>query len=154
MRQTYSPNTSKKVALIDIGANIGCYTILAAQIVGESGKVYAFEPEPKNFKLLKKNVEHNNFTNVILENKAVSNTNGNIKLYLAPSETSTHRIYHNKELREYIFVEVTTLDQYFNSTFLQVDLIKIDVGGAGYGAIKGMENLLKANREVRLITEF
>lgn len=62
--------------VIDIGANIGYYTILAAQIVGETGKVYAFEPEPKNLTLLKKNVEHNNLTNVVLANKAVSNANG------------------------------------------------------------------------------
>jgi FkbM family methyltransferase len=140
--------------VIDIGANIGYYTMLAAQIVGSNGKVYAFEPEPNNFKLLQKNVEYNGYTNAVLVRKAVSNTNGKIKLYLAPSETSTHRIYRNEDHREHIFVDVTTLDQYFDNMYPPVDLIKIDIEGAEYGAIKGMENLLRAKEDVNLITEF
>ena len=61
--------------VLDIGANIGVYTVLFAEIVGDKGRVYAFEPDPKNFALLKKNIEINKYKNVVLINKAVLNKN-------------------------------------------------------------------------------
>ncbi len=55
--------------VIDVGANIGYYTLIFAQLVGKTGKVFAFEPEPKNFEILKKNIEINNYGNVTVEKK-------------------------------------------------------------------------------------
>jgi protein-L-isoaspartate O-methyltransferase len=55
--------------VLDVGANIGMYTLSAAKIVGDSGKVYSFEPDPIVFSNLKKNVVMNNHKNVILTNK-------------------------------------------------------------------------------------
>ena len=52
--------------VIDVGANIGYYTLIFAKLVGEKGKVYAFEPEPRSFKLLKKNVEENKYQNIMM----------------------------------------------------------------------------------------
>ncbi len=49
---------------VDIGANIGYYTLLAARQVGPAGRVYAFEPDEENFKLLQKNTEINGYSNV------------------------------------------------------------------------------------------
>ena len=69
--------------IIDVGASIGIYTIFFAKMVGEKGKVYAFEPEPNNFELLKKNIAINGFKNVILENKAVSDVSGIVKMEIA-----------------------------------------------------------------------
>ena len=65
--------------VIDIGAHIGYYTLLFSKLVGKTGKVFAFEAHPDNFTLLKQNVETNGYTNVVVENKAVSNYNGKIK---------------------------------------------------------------------------
>ena len=62
--------------ILDVGANIGMYTLNAAKKVGKSGKVYSFEPDPVLFSNLKKNVIENNHSNVILVNKAASNKNG------------------------------------------------------------------------------
>src|ERR1700724_4253990 len=61
---------------VDIGANIGVYTLNMAQRIGAMGKVYAFEPEPTNFELLTKNVRENNLTNVICPELALSNKAG------------------------------------------------------------------------------
>ena len=51
--------------VIDIGSNIGLYTILLANLTGKDGKVFSFEPEPNNFRLLRKSIYANKITNVI-----------------------------------------------------------------------------------------
>lgn len=74
-RGIYEPretNLFKKIVrhgmtVIDLGANIGYYTLIASKLVGESGKVYAFEPEPDNFNILVKNININNLKNVVVE---------------------------------------------------------------------------------------
>ncbi len=67
---------------VDVGASIGWYTLHAAKIVGEHGKVYAFEPEPNSFGLLKKNVDANGFQNAVLRQAAVCDRHGKVKLYV------------------------------------------------------------------------
>ena len=76
--------------VLDIGANIGYFTLLLAKLVGTKGRVFAFEPEPNNFSLLKKNVEEDGYTNVILENKGVSYENKTTKLYLSKGNIGQH----------------------------------------------------------------
>ena len=60
--------------VLDLGANIGYFTLLFAKLVGNNGIVFAFEPEPQNIALLTKNIKINNYKNVTLVPKAVSNT--------------------------------------------------------------------------------
>ena len=68
------------MVVIDIGANVGYYTLLAAEKVGGHGKVFAFEPEPSRYALLEKNVRINGLKNVILVQQAVSNKTGTARL--------------------------------------------------------------------------
>src|SRR4030042_1016047 len=58
--------------VVDLGANIGYFTILAAKLVGSQGKIFALEPAPKNFEYLNKNIQLNKYLNVTAEQKAVS----------------------------------------------------------------------------------
>jgi len=60
----------ENMGVIDIGANIGYYSLLAAKLVGKNGKVYAFEPETANYKMLLKNIEINGYKNIVSEQKA------------------------------------------------------------------------------------
>ncbi len=62
----------KSDVVLDIGANIGYYTLILAKLVGKKGRVFAFEPDPTNFALLKKNISINGYKNVILVPKAVA----------------------------------------------------------------------------------
>jgi hypothetical protein len=62
--------------VVDLGAHVGYYTLLAARRVGPEGRVFAFEPNPDNFRLLVKNIESNLYSNVIPVQKAVSNGRG------------------------------------------------------------------------------
>ncbi len=144
----------KGYSVLDIGANIGYYTLIFAKLVGEDGKVFAFEPEPNNFEILKKNVEINGYKNVILEKKAVTDKNGKIKLFLSETNLGDHRVYDSGDGRKFIEVECIKLDDYFSNYEGKINFIKIDIQGGELNAFKGMRELLKKNKTLKIITEF
>lgn len=117
---------------VDVGANIGYYTLLMAKL---KAVVHSFEPEPNNFTLLKNNVELNHFTNVILHNKAVSNINGKAKFILADYGIGQHKLGNSKFGTRTIDVTVTTID------LENIDFAKIDVEGAELLVLQGMKTL-------------
>ena len=141
--------------VVDVGANIGYYTLLAAQKVGESGKVFAFEPDPSNFSLLQDNVKLNGFSNVVLERKAVSDAPGVLRLYTSESNTGDHRIF-NPEGEERSFEEVpaVTLDGYFEGREESVDFVKIDTQGAEGKILAGMPRLVGRSPDLVIAVEF
>lgn len=99
-------------------------------------KVFSYEPEPKNFKLLQKNVNLNNFSsNVKLYNKAVSNYNGFSKLFLAKGAPGMHTLSNNRFDSNSIDVEVTKLN------LDKIDFAKIDVEGHELHVLEGMKIL-------------
>ncbi len=140
--------------VLDLGANIGYYTLIFAKLVGEEGKVFAFEPDPTNFALLEKNIEMNGYKNVILVQKAVSNKDGKLKLYLSEYSMGDHAIFNLYEGCKFIEIEVIRLDDYFKNYEGKIDFIKIDTEGAEEQAIQSMLNLLKKNKTVKILTEF
>lgn len=137
--------------VVDLGANIGYYTLIFARLVGEKGKVYAFEPDPENFALLKKNVEINGYKNVILVQKAISNQTGKTRLYLSDENVGDHQIFDSKYGRKSIEIETVTLDEYFKDE--AVDFVKIDIQGAEQAALEGATKFLQ-NKKLKIITEF
>lgn len=145
---------SKNMNVVDIGANVGYYTVNLANIVGEKGKVFAFEPDPKNFSILEKNIHLNNFKNVILINKAVSESSSFTTLFQNSSNTGGHSIIKNEDSEKQIVVETITLDEYFKNFYDPIDLVKIDVEGAEYQIIAGGLNFFKKLKPKYLITEF
>lgn len=140
--------------VLDLGANIGYWTCLFADLVGETGRVFAFEPSPDNFQMLKKNIEMNGYKNVTLEQKAVANDNYKTLLYLSKS-TMDGRIYKPPlEDRQSVEVEVVRLDDYFKNMDVKFDFIKSNVQGADFAALKGMSNVLKKSENVKIEVEF
>lgn len=140
--------------VLDLGANIGYYTLIFAKLVGAYGKVFAFEPEPNNFALLKKNIETNGYTNVILVQKAVSNKSGKIKLYLADKNLGDHRIFDSQDTRKSIEVDVITLDEYFSDPSITINFIKMDVQGVEALVMKGTSLLLQRTNDLTMMVEF
>jgi FkbM family methyltransferase len=150
------------MTFVDIGANLGYYTVLASENVGLSGRVFAFEPDRRNFKLLNKNVSLNQCHNVTVENKAISDRPQEIQLYRSPSNFGDHRIYavrtHESSAQENhrsrVSVSATSLDDYFREMPARIDFVKMDVQGAEYAALLGMKRLLTVNQQVVLMTEY
>lgn len=146
----FKKEVKKGDTVLDLGAHIGYYTIFAAELVGAEGKVFAFEPEPNNFYLLKKNIEINNYRNVIPVQKAVSDKTGKGRLYLKEKKTQ-NRIYDSQEKDPFIEIETVKLDDYIEE---KIDFIKMDIEGSEMGAVRGMVALLKKNQRVKIMTEF
>jgi FkbM family methyltransferase len=134
--------------IVDAGANVGYYTLIGSRLVGDRGKVYAFEPEPVTFELLRKNVELNGLTNVMLEQKALSDGKGTLKLFIAEQNKGDHRIYQPQgESRPSVEVEAVRLDEYFKDHKRGIDFIKIDTQGAEGRILGGMTGLFEGRSD-------
>jgi len=142
--------------IADIGANIGYYTAIAAEATGPEGLVLAFEPEPENFKFLKKTVVLNGFKNVECCEMGIADFEGRGKLYLSTEgNMGDHRIYLSPEKRPGIDIELTTLDNFLKKRGIaKLDVIKMDIQGAEGLAIRGMKETLKNSEKLKIFTEF
>jgi len=141
--------------LVDVGANIGYFTLLMAKLSGSSGKIFSFEPENKNFEILEKNVKINNYQNVVLEKKGVSDRNGVNKFFLSSKNTGMHSLQKIRDDSKEVKIDVIKLDDYFFTLDLveKISLIKIDVEGAEFQVLNGMKTILK-NKNLKLLIEF
>lgn len=141
--------------VIDIGANIGYYTLIFAKLVGDTGKVFAFEPDPTNFELLRKNIEVNGYKNVTLKQKALSDKEGKVVLALIKQNTASHHISSEQQApKNSIQVDTITADDYFKNFEHKIDFIKMDVEGAEIKVLNGMTNLLKNNVDLKMMVEY
>jgi len=134
----------------DIGANQGYYSILASTLVGNSGKVYSFEPDPQNIMLLVRNKR----SNVVIVEKAVSNSLGEFEFYSVVGITmlsSFELNYVSKYRHRKIKVEGITLDSFCASEGIVPNYIKIDVEGAEEKVLIGASKLLKEHSPIVLL---
>jgi FkbM family methyltransferase len=146
--------------VVDIGANIGRYTLIASKRVGTNGKVVAIEAHPGNFEMLNRNIKLNRLTNIISLNHAVYSKETKVKLYV-PGEESGNTIYNtlisDRATNEEKFVEVNanTLDYLLQSKGIkqEVNWIKIDVEGAEFEVLKGAANILSKSKDIALLIE-
>lgn len=138
--------------VLDIGANIGYYTLIAAKLVGEKGRVYAFEPDKDNFEILKKNVAINGYKNIILINKAVSNKTEKLKLYISEKDMGSHSLYKQEKNQKFVLIDSIKLDDFFKDE--KINVIKIDIEGAEFKAFKGMNTLLSQNDNLKIFMEY
>src|SRR5215208_1166317 len=161
MEHNFTPKEGDIV--VDIGAHIGPYTLIAASRVGPKGKVIAIEADHDNFDLLNLNISLNKLTNVIAVNYAVYSKEETIKLYLPSgkehsSYTKYNTVMPDRALGETNFIEVNanTLDSILQEngiTHEQVNWIKIDVEGAEFEVLKGARDVLSKSRNVSLLIE-
>ena len=140
---------------MDVGANIGYYTLLAARLTGEKGKVFAFEPDPHNYGLLCKNIELNGYRNVIAVRKAVFSKSGRMPLFLDKKNLGAHSLSaENVEKADSIMIDAISLDDYFKEINSKIDIVKMDVQGSEMAVLDGMANTITQNGNLEIITEF
>jgi FkbM family methyltransferase len=139
---------SSGAVFVDVGANIGYFTIVAATLVGERGQVFAFEPDPSNFALLVKNCEHNSLhsrVHAVKAGLAAGNQKGS--LYLSEDNLGDHHIYPGKADRQQLDITLLDGSEYLRpklqaAGLSHIDLIKIDTQGSEYQVVKGLMPLL------------
>jgi FkbM family methyltransferase len=141
------------MVVIDIGAHIGYYTLLAAERVGEKGAVFAFEPEESNYDLLIKNVKQNEYSNVTPVKKAVTSSTGTIKLFLDARESAEHSIVGGKRGQKAVLVDSVALDDFLDADYA-VDVIKMDIEGAEMAALLGMSKVIARSPRLAMFAEF
>lgn len=138
--------------VLDIGANIGFYTAEFSRLTGAKGTVFAFEPEPLNFKYIQQNCGH--LKNVKLINKAVSDKTGTLKIYLSKMLNVDHRTYQIDDYSDVKEIDAIAVDDYLRANEnLKIDFIKMDIQGFEMAALKGMLTTLRSNTEIKIISE-
>lgn len=137
--------------VLDVGANIGAFTIKAATSV-RNGQVIAIEPDPRNLNLLKQNVELNKLDNVKIVPSAVSDKNEKRRFFL--SRGSGWSSFFDSSL-PFIQFSCETIDSILGHLGIEcIDCLKMDVEGAELLALKGAKRTLENVREIILETHF
>lgn len=139
------------MTIVDIGANIGFYTLFFSKLAGPEGKVYAFEPDEINFKHLLAITA--GCKNVVAVKKAVGDFTGEIKLYASEDLNVDHQAYDSGEGRKTIMVDSIALDDYFDEND-KIDLIKIDIQGYDFNALKGAKKTIRRQKDLLFLGEF
>ena len=139
--------------VFDVGANIGFFTILCSRLVGDGGRVYAFEPMPENADTLRHNIALNGLSNVTVVEKALSSSTGHAELFVSRwsafhslnVEGASKREHLGPQAGEPIAVETVTLDEFLAAGDVPApDLVKVDVEGAELAVLQGMRHTLES----------
>jgi FkbM family methyltransferase len=144
--------------VVDVGAHVGHYTLMAARLVGPNGRVYAFEADSENVSLLEQNVALNGYCNVNCIHAAVSDHSGELTLYVSRQGNDRHTTVPDEVACAVSIartVAATTLDEFAAAHgWPSIDLVKLDIEGAEPRAIEGMRELIRRCPEMGLVVEF
>ena len=145
------------MTVLDLGANAGYFSLLAASLIGPTGRVYAFEPDPHNLKILRMNIDENQFKTVIPVPLAISNESKTAVLYRDAENLGLHTLSpanlpHGRG--QTLSITTQTLDHWMTETNIsQVHFVKMDIQGAEGLALACANQLLK-QASLNLVFEF
>ena len=140
------------MTVVDVGANIGYYVLLAAGAVGPAGRVLAVEPEPHNYGLLTENLRRNRAANVRPVNAALGDAPGTAHLHRSRDNFGDHRLFGDGT-RTTVPVPVTVFDDLADPLGF-VDFVKMDVQGYEHHVARGMTRTLARGGIGTVLTEF
>ena len=148
---------------IDIGAHVGYFSMLASGLVGEQGRVYSFEPEPRNYSHLLEHIELNSAGNVTPVHMAVGAAPHVAEFFVNADNDGGHALWEvgrhpfneqSRQRRDSRRVYVTSLDRFFGEqTLPSLKAIKIDAEGAEFAILVGARKLLMGHRVPFVIAE-
>jgi FkbM family methyltransferase len=142
------------MVVIDLGANAGYYTFFASHKVKATGKVYAFEPFPAAFAALQADAVQSKHHNIVPLQFAASDRPGKHHMFVMPGHHPSNSLHPVPGLAEdtSVTVEAVRVDDVVDAP--RVDVVKIDVEGHELQAMRGMERILRANKDIKLFIEF
>lgn len=146
--------------VVEVGANFGFYTLLAASIVGPGGRVVAFEANAETCRLLYASVEINGFLDRCqLVPRAVSDRCGSLTFYkatehLGGSSVADPTVHFPEETVRAEVVEAVSLDAFLAGDPRPVDFLKIDAEGSEPAILRGARQLLRRSPDLEGIIEF
>ncbi len=157
VKKTLMNNINEGDTIIDVGANMGEFSIIAAKKVGQKGRVISIEPLKQAVSWLEKNLTLNCFSNYEILEKAIGKNKGIMTLY-QKSESSQHGILDpdisEKKLVNAGEIIVDTIDDIISSrNITKVEMLKIDVEGFEYEVLCGCKNSFKENKIKKIICE-
>jgi len=132
--------------VIDIGANVGWYSLLLARLAPDDAQIFAFEPDPLNFELLEHNIRLNGATQITAIQKALAEDDGTQRLYQHDSNNLGRHSLLQLQDGKAVDVQTTSLDNFWNTNGLGERVprfIKIDIEGYELVALRGAAEVLK-----------
>lgn len=144
---------TKGMTCLDIGAGCGFYSLLASAVSGPHGKIYSFEPIPECFSLLKENKEINDIETIIPLQALVSDE---VKMIKRKYFKTNHQFFFSPLSSEEKIMETESLvlDKYFFDKETSIDFVNINFKKDLPAVIKGMEEIIKLNSEIKILCRF
>ena len=147
--------------VLDIGANIGYTATVLARSIKPNRKVFAFEPEPFNFRILEQTALQPEFQGKIIPMRcAVGAENGTIDLWINPSHHGDHRVI-TEQFRSVhpgsttgVSAPLVSIDSFLQNEQGSVSFIKIDVQGYELAVCQGMQHTLRRDPDLSILLEF
>jgi len=136
---------------VDVGANIGYYSLMAAAKQGRTGKVYAFEPLPSLCKQIKNSITKNNFTSIDLFEVGCGDINGSLTIHTYPENIGKSSLQCDPgNTNATLLVPIVRLDDEL-AQLEHIDVLKLDIEGYEYEALKGAQSLITRTRPIILL---
>ncbi len=151
-------NRYSSIHVFDIGANVGYFALMAAELLDENGQVYAIEAEPENAQRLRSNIDLNGYRNIIVHQIAAGAERTQLELSLR-SSSNVHRmteVLEDSDSVGSVDVEVYPIDHLISEYDIPSDeliIIRMDVEGYESHVLAGMSDLLASDRPVYLFAE-
>ncbi len=143
------------MTFVDVGANIGYFTLMAASLVKSHGVVLAFEPSPYAFNRLDQTVKNNHLTQVKTVQSGLSDSTGAIKLFVPKLPGNHNSTMIANDESDAIEVPIQRLDDYLSANAItEIDFMKIDVEGFEPNVIRGAAKYLEARKIKAILCEF
>ena len=143
------------MTFVDVGGNHGYFSLIAAGLVGQTGRVFTFEPEPGNCCWLRRSIERNGYTNIKVCEMAIGQSDGQANLYLA-EKSGWHTLVSGARQTTHgcIAVAKRALDSVMlEEGMTSADVIKIDVEGAELEVIEGAAKTIRASKKIVLLLD-
>lgn len=156
----------REMVVVDAGANIGLYSLIASKLVGENGRIFSFEPSKETFERFSNNIRLNKISNIIPLNIGLGDKTdeklvllqddglGDATRYLLPKNKSPNNVYDEVIKSNVEEITIDTLDNCLSKYNVHtVDFLKIDTEGFEFYILKGASNILNSSPNIVILME-